>query len=104
MQLTADFERAWNEGGSKTIITRSLRKFVRPAVKVGSLVFTECDLSNPLPERRPIAGIVCREATFQDVELFEDQDLFLERMHEGLRCFMGIEESTGKLTNCRWIN
>jgi GNAT superfamily N-acetyltransferase len=56
-----------------------------------------------MPERREIKGIVIREATMQDVNLFEDRQLFLERMEQGHRCFMGIEESTGKLTNYRWI-
>jgi len=103
MQLTADFQRAWTEGGPKIVVTRSLRKLVRPIVKVGSLVFTECDLHDPMPDRREIKGIIVREATIQDVQLFEDQQLFPERLEQGHRCFMGIEESTGKLTNYRWI-
>lgn len=49
-------------------------------------------------------GILFREATRDDVVLFEDQSLFLDRLNQGHRCFMGIEEKTGKLTNYRWIN
>lgn len=45
-----------------------------------------------------------REATLDDVNFFEDRELFLKRLKEGHRCFMGIEEATGKLTNYRWVN
>jgi hypothetical protein len=104
MALTADIQRALREGGAKTVLTRSLRKLLRPAIKIGTLVFAECDLRKPIPERRPIPGIIVREATIEDVDLFEDRTLFLERMKQGSRCFMGIEEATGKLTNYRWVN
>src|SRR5262245_53812489 len=104
MALTVDIQRALMEGGTKTVLTRSLRKFLRPVVKIGTLVFVECDLREPIPERRQMPGITVREATIDDVDLFEDRHLFLERLNEGNRCFMGIEDATGKLTNYRWIN
>ena len=104
MQLAEDFERAWMEGGPKTVLTRAARKLVRPIVSIGTLVFTECNLKEPFPERRAIAGIAIREATVEDVDLFEDRTSFHQRLEAGHRCFMGIEESTGKLTNCRWIS
>src|SRR5579871_5537274 len=104
MALTADILRAFSEGGPKVVLARGLRKLVRPAFKIGTLVFIESDLTRPLPEQRPVPGIVPREATIEDVRLFEDQDLFLKRFHEGHRCFMGIEEKTGKLANYRWVN
>jgi hypothetical protein len=104
MALTADIWRAYTDGGTKTVITRSLRKLVRPAVKVGTLVFAESDFSLPFPELRPVPGIIAREATVEDVRLFEDQELFLDRLNQGHRCFMGIEENTGKLTNYRWVS
>jgi ribosomal protein S18 acetylase RimI-like enzyme len=104
MALIADVQRALTEGGSKTLFTRSLRKLVRPAVKIGTLVFSECDLREPMPERQVIPGITVRVATLNDAHLFEDRELFFERMKEGNRCFMGVEEATGKLTNYRWIN
>ncbi len=104
MDLTADIQRAWNEGGVKTVVTRSLGKLLRPAFKIGTLVFTECDLRKPLPERRTIPGIITREATVQDAYLFQDQDVFHERLLAGHRCFMGIEQATGRLTNYRWVN
>jgi hypothetical protein len=103
MQMTSDIQRAWTEGGAKTVVTRSLRRFVRPAIKMGSLVFIECDLRQPMPERREVPGFIVREATVDDAFLLADRDLFLERMNRGHRCFMGIEEATGKLSNYRWI-
>ena len=104
MALTADIQRAYLDGGAKIVLTRSLRKLVRPAFKTGILVFTEADLTQPLPVRQPVPGIVAREATIEDAGLFEDRALFLKRFNEGHRCFMGIEESTGRLTNYRWVN
>src|SRR5258705_9410683 len=104
MELTAGIQRAFVEGGAKTLLTRTLRKIVRPAFKMGSLVFIECDLAKPLPELRPVQGIVCSEATVEDADLFEDRAQFLDRFQQGHRCFMGIEEATGKLTNYRWVN
>jgi hypothetical protein len=104
MALTTDIQRALLEGGSKTLLTRSLRKLLRPVVKIGALVFVECDLREPMPERPPMPGITVREATIEDADLFDDRHLFLERLKQGSRCFMGIEDATGKLTNYRWIN
>jgi len=57
-----------------------------------------------MPAPRPISGIVIREATIADAPLFPDQKLFLQRVKDGNRCFMGIEEATGRLTNYRWVN
>jgi ribosomal protein S18 acetylase RimI-like enzyme len=104
MALMADVQRALTEGGPKTLVTRSLRKLVRPGVKIGTLVFSECDLRESLPERQVIPGITVRIATLNDAHLFEDRETFFERMKEGSRCFMGVEDATGKLTNYRWIN
>jgi hypothetical protein len=104
MALIADVQRALMEGGTKTIVTRSLRKLVRPAVKIGTLVFSECDLREPMPERQVIPGITVREATLNDAHLFEDPESFFGRIREGSRCFIGVEDATGKLTNYRWIN
>jgi hypothetical protein len=104
MALTADILRAYMDGGAKTVVTRSLRKLVRPAFKIGTLIFAESDFSRPFPELRPVPGIIAREATIEDIQLFEDQALFLNRFNQGHRCFVGIEEKTGKLTNYRWVN
>jgi hypothetical protein len=104
MQIAADLQRALADGGPKTLVTRTLRRLVRPAFKAGSLVFAECDLRAPFPEPRAVPGIAIREATIADATLFEDESLFLERIRQGHRCFMGIEEKTGKLANYRWIN
>jgi GNAT superfamily N-acetyltransferase len=104
MQLTGDIRRAWTDGGGKTVLTRSIKRILRPALKMGTLVFTECDLREPMPGRRRVPGIIVREATFEDVDLFESRNIFIERLQSGNRCFLGIEEATGKLTNFRWIN
>jgi ribosomal protein S18 acetylase RimI-like enzyme len=104
MQFPAGVQRAWMEGGAKTVLTRSFRKVVRPAFKIGSLVFIECDLLKPMPQRRNVPGIVLREAGIEDANLFADRDLFFERLNDGHRCFMGIEEASGKLTNYRWVS
>ena len=104
MALAGDIKRALTEGGPKILLTRSLRKLVRPAVKFGTLVFTECDLRKPMPKRRPIPGTLVREVTLQDAHLSEDGDVFLERLEHGSRCFIGIDEASGKLANRRWIN
>jgi GNAT superfamily N-acetyltransferase len=104
MELTASVQRALVEGGVKTVFTRSLKKLARPVFSMGTLVFTECDLTKPFPDERPVNGIVIREATVDDVRLFEDRKLFLERITNGRRCFVGIEAETGELTNYRWFS
>lgn len=104
MELTADIQRAFVEGGAKTVFTRALKRIVRPVFTTGTLVFIECDLTKPLPGVPPVPGIVCREATIENAHMFEETALFLKRLKQGHRCFMGIEESTGKLTNYRWVN
>jgi hypothetical protein len=104
MQLMSDIQRAWNEGGPKAVLVRSCKKLVRPTCSIGTLVFKQCDLREPLPERRAIHGIVLREAALSDANLFENREIFIDRMKSGNRCFMGIEEATGKLTNYRWLN
>jgi GNAT superfamily N-acetyltransferase len=104
MEFTADIRRAWRDGGTKAVLTRGVRKIVSPVVKIGSLVFTECDLREPMPERSVIHGIVIREAMIDDLNLFENRELVLKRFNDGHRCFIGIEEATGKLANLRWIN
>jgi len=104
MVLTTDIQRAFAEGGPKTVIARSLRRLARPVFKGGSLVFTWCDLTQPFPEARQVPGILVRQATIEDAVLFEDQALFLQRFNQGNRCFMGIEQQTGKLANYRWVN
>jgi hypothetical protein len=104
MSLSANIRRAYTDGGAKTVITRSLKKLVGPACKIGTLVFAESDFSRPFPKLQPVAGIIAREATIDDVRLFEDQAEFLNRFNQGHRCFVGIEEKTGKLTNYRWVN
>src|SRR5262245_52149701 len=104
MALIADVLRAFMDGGPNTCFALSLTVVLRPAVSTGTLVFSECDLREPMPERQVIPGITVREATVNDAHLFSDRDVFFQHMEEGSRCFMGIEDATGKLTNYRWVN
>jgi hypothetical protein len=104
MAWTEELRQAFDDGGTKFVVARSLRKLMRPACKVGSLIFTECDLTKPFPEPRPISGIILRELTAEDVPLFPDAGPARDRFAAGHRSFGGIEERTGKLTNYRWVN
>jgi hypothetical protein len=104
VELTASVQRALEEGGVKAVFTRSLKKLARPVFSMGTLVFTECDLTKPFPDERPVNGIVIREATMDDARLFEDRKQFLERLGNGRRCFVAIEAETGGLTNYRWFS
>jgi ribosomal protein S18 acetylase RimI-like enzyme len=104
MELADDIRKAFVDGGTKIVVTRSLRKLVRPAMKLGSLVFTECDLTKPFPEAKAVAGIILREGTIKDAPIFADPELARTRFRQGHRSFMGIEEKTGKLANYRWVN
>ena len=94
---------AYSEGGLKTVILRSLKKMLLPVVRMGGLVFVECDLRKLLPEKEELPGVVAREAVVGDGKLFKNQEVFLERINAGHRCFVGIDSATGKLANYRWV-
>ncbi len=95
--------RAYREGGIKTVILRSFKKLMLPVMSAGSLIFVECDLRKPLPQRPSLPEILVREAALADAGLFENRKTFLERLRAGKRCFIGIDSATGKLANYRWI-
>src|SRR5438128_2452102 len=88
---------------------RILKKAAHPAFRFGSLVFFECDLHERLPGVRPVAGILVREAFTSDIDLFVNPEqpslrgIALERFRRGERCFAGIDTSSGKLANYRWV-
>src|SRR5262249_52490680 len=103
MEFITGFGRAFAEGGGKIIFTRCCRKLFSAVVRFGTLVFAEVDLTHPVREVPIVPGIIPREGKVQDASLFQDPAVFLERMAQGDRCFMGIEEKTGKLTNYRWV-
>jgi hypothetical protein len=103
MKLAAIVRRALNEGGPKTLVSRSIRKLFSPLACAGTLVFAEVDLTKPIREVPPISGIEPREAFVGDARLFDDSGLFLERISGGDRCFLAVESATGRLTNYRWI-
>src|SRR5262249_47190451 len=95
--------RAYGEGGIKTVILRSVKKLTSPVISAGSLIFVECDLRKPLPQKPDLPEILFREAALNDAGWFENRELFLQRLRAGKRCFMGIDSATGKLANYRWI-
>jgi hypothetical protein len=103
MAFITGFQRALAEGSPKIMITRCCRKMFRAVARFGTLVFAEVDLTQPIREVSVVPGIIPREGQVQDASLFQNPAVFLERIAQGDRCFMGIEEKTGKLTNYRWI-
>lgn len=103
MKLAATVQRAFNEGGPTIVVSRSIKKLFSPLARMGTLVFAEVDLTKPICEVPPIAGIEAREAVVGDARLFDDPGLFLERMSRGDHCFLAVESATGRLTNYRWI-
>jgi hypothetical protein len=103
MQLVATVQRAFDEGGPKILVIRSIKKLFSPLARTGTLVFAEVDLTKPIREVPKISGIEAREAFVGDARLFDDSGLFLERISRGDRCFLAVESATGRLTNYRWI-
>jgi hypothetical protein len=93
---------AYREGGIKMVVLRSLKKILLPVVRIGGLIFVECDLRK-LPEIAELPGVLAREACADDANLFENPEIFLERIRAGHRCFVGIDSATGKVANYRWI-
>ena len=103
MEFITRFRSAFAEGSSKIIITRCCRKLFSAVARFGTLVFAEVDLTQPIHEVPSVPGIIPREGKAEDASLVQNPAVFLERIAQGDRCFMGIEEKTGKLTNYRWI-
>src|SRR5438067_9965788 len=104
----ASIQQTFRNGGMREVVSRAIRKVVRPAFRFGSLVFFDCDLRYPLPPSRPVAGIVAREAFVSDLPMFINpgktdlRQIALERFSRGERCFVGIDVDTGRLANYRW--
>jgi len=93
----------YREGGIRAVIVRSVKKLMSPVISVGSLIFVECDLRKPLPREAALRGVLEREAVLADASLFENPQIFIDRLCAGKRCFIGIDSATGKLANYRWI-
>src|SRR5262249_29954798 len=71
--------------------------------------FLERHLNVPMPQLQPIDGIDVREGTLSDVSLLNTmenperrRDQAVWRLKQGDRWFIGVEKSSGKLTNYRW--
>ena len=89
----------------------ALKKLLEPIAQVGSVYFLERDLSEPMPQLRPVPGIVAREGTLSDIALLDETTdatkrklLATERLEKGDRWFLAVEDRTGRLTNYRWVS
>ena len=99
----------FRERGLVAMLSMGFRKLVSPVVEIGSVYFLECDLRAELPKVRPVPGIIAREAFLSEIDLLDETENAharkadaIERFNKGDRWFVGIEASTGKLTNYRW--
>ena len=100
----------WREFGPRATIGLGLKKLVSPVARIGSLYLMECELTAGLPQVKPVPGIVAREAFLEEIHLLdgieneaEKKRDALERFKRGDRWFVGIDSSTGKLANFRWV-
>ncbi len=100
----------WREFGVRATIGLALKKLVSPVARMGSLYLMECDLPSGLPEVKPVPGIVAREAFLEEIHLLDGTENeaekkrdALQRFKRGDRWFVGIDNSTGKLANFRWV-
>jgi hypothetical protein len=100
----------WREFGARATIGLALKKLVSPVARIGSLYLMECDLTAGLPRVKPVSGIVAREAFLQEIHLLdgveneaEKKRDAIQRFKRGDRWFVGIDNTTGKLANFRWV-
>ena len=100
----------WREFGPRATIGLGLKKLVSPVARIGSLYLMECELTAGLPQVKPVPGIVAREAFLEEIHLLdgieneaEKKRDALERFKRGDRWFVGIDNTTGKLANFRWV-
>ena len=100
----------WREFGLKVTIGLAFRKLISPVARVGSVYLMECDLSSGLPKVKPVEGIIAREAFVEDIHLMdgiennsEKKRNTIERFKRGDRWFVGIDTSTRRIVNCRWV-
>lgn len=100
----------WREFGLRATIGLAFKKLLLPVARVGSVYLLECDLAEGLPKVKPVPGIIPRESFLEDVHLLDaiedgpEKKLdATERLRRGQRWFVGIDASTGKLANFRWV-
>ncbi len=104
-------QRLYRDCGLKAVVVVVLKKVISPFAQAGSIYFMERDLRAEMPPLRPIPGIVAREGSFSDLHLLDAvengallKQRAIQRLQKGDRWFIGVEESTGKLTNYRWAS
>ncbi len=96
--------------GLRVTIGLALKKLISPVARLGSVYLMECDLRAGLPAVELVQGIIAREAFVEDIDLLDgisgnpgkNRDT-IERFKRGDRWFVGIDSSTGKIVNCRWV-
>jgi len=103
-------EELWREFGLRATIGMAFKKLLLPVARIGSLYLMECDLATGLPKVKPVPGIIAREAFLEDVHLLDGIEDgakkkldAIERLRRGQRWFVGIDASSGKLANFRWV-
>jgi hypothetical protein len=86
------------------------KKLISPVARVGSLYMMECDLGRGLPAVKEVPGIIVREAFLEDIYLLDGIEEAPQKKHDAMerfqkrnRWFVGIDASTGKLANFRWV-
>ena len=100
----------WRDFGFRATIGLAFKKAVSPIARVGSVYFMECDLKAGLPKVKPVPNIIAREAFLEEIGLLDgienDQEKkrdAIARFKRGDRWFVGIDSTTGKLANFRWV-
>jgi len=100
----------WQEFGLKATVGLAFRKLISPVARAGSVYLMECDLRAGLPPVKPVQGIIVREAFIEDLQLVDGIENDLEkkrstigRFNRGDRWFVGIDTTTGRIVNSRWV-
>lgn len=100
----------WREFGLRATIGLGIKKVISPVARLGSVYVLQCDLRAELPQVKPVAGIIAREAFPDELHLLdgiengmEKKRDAIERFKRGDRWFVGLDAANGKLTNFRWV-
>jgi GNAT superfamily N-acetyltransferase len=98
------------EFGLRATIGLAFKKLLSPVARVGSVYLLKCDLTSRIPQSKPVPGIIPREAFVEDIHLLDGLENDAEkkrdaiaRFKRGDRWFVGIDSTTGKLANFRWM-
>lgn len=104
-------QKVYRERGISGVAAQTFKKIVRPVARAGSMYFLQRDLRLPMPPLEPNLTLVAREGTLSDVHLLDampnperHKRQAIERLMGGDHWFIGIDKSTGKLANHRWVS